>query len=91
MQEIVWSIIHGPGAADKREKSMDEVFPFMELSAFGADGLELLKTLPNPRLIKTHLQAKFFKRQLEGHSPCPKIIVIIRNPKDTLLSFFLFP
>lgn len=90
MQEIIWSLLHGPGTADKRGKPMDEVFPFLELNALGTPGIEQIKSLPHPRLIKTHLQTKFFKRQLKGRSPCPKIIVVIRDPKDVLVSYYHF-
>ena len=49
-----------------------------------------MKKIPKPRLIKTHLPATFFKRQLEGKSTCPKFVVVMRNPKDLLTSYYHF-
>lgn len=90
MQEIIWSIQNGPGLADKRSQGLDIVFPLVEMNMFDKYGLELIKALPKPRLIKTHLNAKFFKRQLEGSHTSPKFVVVIRNPKDVLVSYFHF-
>ena len=49
-----------------------------------ADGF---KQLQSPRYMKTHLPYRLWKNQLEKH-PDLKVIVILRNPKDTLVSFF---
>ena len=91
MQEIIYCVQHGPGASERRDKSLEEVFPYVEFSFPGeCCGLEILKTLPNPRLMKTHLPASFFKRQLESQSTCPKFVVVMRNPKDVLTSYYHF-
>ena len=52
--------------------------------------LEKIKNTPRPRFIKTHLQSTYFERTLEDRSSCPKFIVVLRNPKDTLLSYYHF-
>ena len=91
MQEIIYCVQHGPGASERRDKSLDEVFPYIEFSLPGeCSGLEVMKTLPKPRLIKTHLPVSFFKRQLESQSTCPKFVVVMRNPKDVLTSYYHF-
>ena len=90
MQEIVWSVIHGPGSIDKREESLAKVFPCVEANFFGNDALQRVKDAQRPRLIKTHLQANFFERVLADKSSCPKFIVVLRNPKDLLVSFYHF-
>ena len=90
MQEIVWLLQNGPGSADKREQSFEELFPYLELHDAGKTGYEIAESLPRPHLLKTHFHAKFFKRQLEGNSACPRIIVVLRNPKDLLVSFYHF-
>ncbi|UYV81150.1 hypothetical protein LAZ67_20000172 [Cordylochernes scorpioides] len=53
-------------------------FPYIEL--FGADAME---KLPRPEAIKTHLD---FKRT--PYSPSAKYIHVVRNPKDTCVSFY---
>ncbi len=47
-----------------------------------------IDNLPSPRFIRTHLMHKFMHNALSKKSP--KIIVILRNPKDTLVSFYHF-
>ena len=91
MQEIVYSLQHGPGAAERREKSLDRVFPFLEVSLSEEyNSLEDIKILPRPRLIKTHLPVSYFIRQLQGQATCPKFVVVMRNPKDVLASYYHF-
>jgi len=90
MQEIVWLLRHGPGSADTRTQSFEEVFPFLEFSADGISGLERIKHIADPKLIKTHLYAQFYKRQLTGTSTCPKFIVVLREPRDLLVSYYKF-
>ena len=90
MQEIIWSLTHGPGAIEKREGPLEELFPFLDQNAFGIVGIELVKNLPDPRFIKTHLQSKFFARVLDNVASCPKFVVVIRNPKDALVSYYHF-
>ena len=91
MQEIIYCLQHGPGASDRREKSLGELFPYLEYSVPGVcNGLEDINSLPKPRLIKSHLPSSFFKRQLDSKSTCPKFVVVMRNPKDVLVSFYHF-
>ena len=91
MQEIVYCLQHGPGASDRRDKPLEILFPYMELQRpDGGSGLDIIKTLPRPRNIKTHLASNFFKRQLDGQSACPKFVVVLRNPKDVLTSYYHF-
>ena len=88
---MIWLLIHGPGSADIREKSFDELFPYIELKIPGVvDGYQDVQKLPDPRLIKTHLAAKFFQRQLQQNETCPRIIVVLRQPLDVLVSFYHF-
>ena len=91
MQEIIYCLEHGPGASERREESLDVVFPHMEFSLPEiCSGLEAIKTLPVPRHIKTHLPVSYFRRQLESQSTCPKFVVVMRNPKDILTSYYRF-
>ena len=48
--------------------------------------LDLLKEMLSPRIIKTHLYFDLLSTEIEKAKP--KIIVLQRNPKDCLASFF---
>ena len=91
MQEIIYCLLHGPGASESREKPLAKCFPYLEYFVPGVwRGLEDIKTLPKPRLIKSHLSSNFFNRQLDSKSTCPKFVVVMRNPKDVLTSYYHF-
>lgn len=45
--------------------------------------------IPGTRITSTHLMPKFFKNLREGKD-VPKIIILSRNPKDTLVSYYHF-
>ena len=62
--------------------------PFMETERkSGETGADLFLKLQSPRFMQTHLPCQLWKTALEK---CPelKIIRTIRNPKDTLVSYF---
>ena len=62
--------------------------PFMEIERIdGTLGSDIFKALPSPRYMKTHLPYEVWKHQLEKH-PDIKVIQTIRNPKDTLVSWY---
>ena len=88
MQEILWSIYNIENTAVRDDVIFDDAFPFLEFNCYGVDSLKIIRSQTPPRLIKTHLQVKFYKRQLEGKSPCPKFVFVYRNPKATLYSYF---
>ena len=48
--------------------------------------LDIMKTKCPPRLMKTHLSYEFLKRVVEEDKI--KIILLMRNPKDILVSYF---
>ena len=63
--------------------------PYIELNLPGfPPASEILKTRPPPRVLKTHLRYEFLQKQVEEDKA--KVIVIFRNPKDTIVSFYHF-
>ena len=60
----------------------------METEWFNGElGAEKFAKLEPPRILKTHLPYELWKNQLDKH-PDLKIIQTIRNPKDTLVSYY---
>ncbi len=76
----------------KEDTDMADFFatmPFLELdlSFENKGGATLMKQLSPPRCVKTHLPLKLFTKHIQKH-PNLRIIQTLRNPKDTLVSFF---
>jgi len=61
----------------------EDKYPFLEMG-----GYEKASKLTSPKLVKSHLPIRYFSRAL--HIDGPKIILITRNPKDTLVSEYHF-
>ena len=62
--------------------------PFIETEmSDGTIGADIFNGLQSPRCMKTHLPYEMWKTQLQKH-PNLKVIQTIRNPKDTLVSYF---
>ena len=61
-------------------------FVEVELQESGELGAQQMAKLPSPRVIKTHLPASVWEDNLQKN-PNVKIINVIRNPKDTFVSY----
>ena len=90
---IIYYMMHAKQLEEGKEVEVDKLFqliPFIESEdVTGRTGADIFRSLPSPRYVKTHLPYQLWKKQLEKH-PKLKIIQTIRNPKDTLVSFYHF-
>ena len=69
-------------------KDFYQKIPFIEKeSPSGEMGADQFSMLQSPRFMKTHLPFQLWKPQLEKH-PNLRVIQTIRNPKDTLVSYY---
>ncbi len=65
-----------------------DVAPFLENCFPKPRPIDVLKDMPSPRMIKTHIPYFLLQRALAGVKV--KVIVIIRNPKDVAVSLYHF-
>ncbi|KAJ7351135.1 hypothetical protein OS493_036337 [Desmophyllum pertusum] len=86
VQEIVWQIFND---GNVNSETIFQRVPFLET----ANNLHIpqpdIKTLPSPRILKTHLPYDVIPKGANKDTRC-KYIYIARNPKDTVVSFFNF-
>ena len=77
---------------ETRTTSFHDLFPEFEIA--NVDGLtctlDRLPNSPRPFNFKSHLNVKFFKRYLDRPEICPKFVVVMRNVKDVIVSFYHF-
>ena len=65
-----------------------EKIPFMELEDMdGLTGADKIRKMQPLRFMKTHLSYELWKNTLDKH-PNLKVIQTLRNPRDTLVSFY---
>ena len=88
MQEIVWQIYNQGAISTERQMFR---FPYFEGAACSAvrEMLVDFKTLPSPRLMKTHLPYPTTPKSAKKDAQC-KYIYVARNPKDVAVSYFHF-
>lgn len=97
-QEIVWQIVnHEIVKKDEKYGGLMERFPFLEFDArawideFPSQALipiEHLNEQTSKRLIKTHLPYSYIRDNIEKVNP--KMIFVMRNPKDNVVSCYNF-
>ncbi len=49
----------------------------------------MAEQIPGPRTLKTHMPLRYFKQQLDN-DPSLKVVQVIRNPRDTMVSMYNF-
>ncbi|XP_017782123.1 PREDICTED: sulfotransferase family cytosolic 1B member 1-like [Nicrophorus vespilloides] len=95
-QEMVWCICNDLDFEGAKQ-NIHERFPFIDFVQID-DGvadlpkflkpLEMLKEMPRPRFIKTHLPWDLLPKQIRTFEKRPKIIHVARNPKDVCVSYY---
>lgn len=86
-QNIMFGLRYGPEHMQELGASLFDEFPFIERQSSEPNALpldEFVKSLKPPVFFKTHLPIQFAPREMFSKN---KIVLVIRNPKETLVSF----
>ena len=77
---------------ETRKASFNDIFPELETATMEGQTstLDRFAYSPPPFNIKSHLPARYFKRYLDQPDICPKFVVVMRNVKDVIVSFYHF-
>ncbi len=87
MQELVFLITTNGDIEAAMKTRSDERVPMLEMTIPGQpSNYDMIMKRPSPRLIKSHLYFKFFAKSLQQAKS--KCIVVFREPKDSLVSYF---
>ncbi|XP_078607576.1 sulfotransferase 1C4-like [Branchiostoma floridae x Branchiostoma japonicum] len=87
LHQVVKQIMAQQGVQD--EKYLGDFPNFIEMTLRDKGPVaEMIKTAPSPRVLATHLPVEFLPPGLLGSKA--KIVVLMRNPKDTAVSTFHF-
>ncbi|KAK2575938.1 hypothetical protein KPH14_007300 [Odynerus spinipes] len=78
---LEYSIIFNYEKAQSRDSNL-------HLPQLVVDSVNYTKNQPSPRYIKTHLPFQLLPRELRTGEKKPRIIYVVRNPKDTCISYF---
>ncbi|XP_070498419.1 luciferin sulfotransferase-like [Chironomus tepperi] len=89
-QEMIWMLNNNLDYETASKIVLEQRYPFLEVSSilkgYPTDKVEICKNLTRPRHIKSHLPYFLLPDQL--WTVKPKIIYVVRNPKDTALSWY---
>ncbi|KAK5638165.1 hypothetical protein RI129_012460 [Pyrocoelia pectoralis] len=97
-QEMVW-LLKNDLDYDRAKVEIYDRFPKFELPGLGnsrydsgdlnrVNSIDELNACTGPRLIKTHLPFSLLPRQIRNGYKTPKIIFVMRNSKDTFISYY---
>ena len=96
-QELVWLVQNDADLEKAKSMLLDQRVPFLEFPmltdflkherppSLQRDSLQGIAIMTSPRIIKTHLHLCLLHDELLDKS---KVIVCLRNPKDTVVSYF---
>lgn len=89
LQEIVWLLQNDLNYEKAKSKSIDERFPYLE---FPHPGLTTLSKETGRRFIKTHVAPSLLQLGdgKDDKEKMPKVLSIVRDPRDVLVSYFYF-
>ncbi|XP_061816602.2 sulfotransferase 4A1 isoform X2 [Nerophis lumbriciformis] len=85
LQEVVYLVSQGADPNEIGLMNIDEQLPVLE---YPQPGLDIIKELMSPRLIKSHLPYRFLPSGI--HNGEAKVIYMARNPKDLVVSYYQF-
>ncbi|GFU06893.1 hypothetical protein NPIL_304251 [Nephila pilipes] len=83
LQEIIYCILNG--VDETLSQSLEDRFPYLE---FIYPGLGSIQRMEGQRLIKTHLPYSLLPEDI--HKKHVKVLYIMRNPKDVVVSYYHF-
>ncbi|XP_061426512.1 sulfotransferase 4A1 [Lethenteron reissneri] len=85
LQEVVFLVSHGTDVDESALMNIDDHIPVLE---YPQPGLDAVKVLPSPRIIKSHLPYQFLPKELQDGKA--RLVYMARNPKDLVVSYYQF-
>jgi len=91
MQAIISLIQNAGNIEEVANTPLERRVPFLEFQMHDMPPMmDIIEEIPPPRLLKTHLPARFFMQHQNLLNKKTKVIYCLRNPKDTLVSYYNF-